>query len=179
MSTIPVTPALRPVAGNRAANLRPPLDKEQLYKAGPQMPTRVDAEGVAAAQARQGGSAEPAGRVRQGLADGVRAVGMGFDQATEFNGVATDHGSLVPVEVFYGAGRAIENTTRNIPVVDRIGKVGKSFFNILGFVSAFNGMILGGMLRAPGDAVRQGTELLADKIDGGEAAPATAPPAKS
>lgn len=108
-----------------------------------------------------------AGAVRTGVANTLRAVGAGVDHASELIAVEADKGYIRPIEALYSASTAIKNATQNKSgLVKKVGGVGSKAFGVGGFVSAFYSMIVGGILRAPGDVVGDVARSVADKIDG-------------
>lgn len=109
------------------------------------------------------GDAPKVSGVRSGIADSLRAVGNGYNQSADHIGVASEKAYIYPVETAYAAATAVKKATAKVPPVQ---KVAGGFFNVLGFISAFHGMIIGGVLRSPGDVVRDATHAVADRIDG-------------
>lgn len=101
--------------------------------------------------------------LRSGIADSLRAVGNGYNQAADHIGVASEKAYIYPVETAYAAATAVRKAAVKMPPVQ---KVAGGFFSVLGFITAFHGMIIGGVLRSPGDVVRDVTHAVADKIDG-------------
>ena len=102
------------------------------------------------------------GAVRSGVADALRAVGAGYAEATDWNAVVVDKGTIYPIESIYSVGSAYKAATHKIPVVNKSA----GLFSVLGFLGSFQGMIAGSLLRAPGSLAKDVTHSLADKIDG-------------
>ena len=111
--------------------------------------------------------AKPAGQVsalRSTAADSLRAAGEGFNAATDSLAIAADKGAIYPVESAFALGTAIKKAaTKAPPIVQK----GAGYLALgIGFLTALQGMIISGALRAPGALVNDVTHGLADKIDG-------------
>lgn len=101
--------------------------------------------------------------LRSGIANGLRSVGDGLQQAGEFTGVSADRGFMFPVEGAFTAGRVLSDATRAVkPLSNVLGKAG----TIAGFIATFEGMFVGSMLRAPGATANDILHVVADQIDG-------------
>lgn len=104
------------------------------------------------------------GPVRRGLATVIRDVGAGLNEASDNMGVAADKAMIHPVEAAYGAAAVIKDKTKNLP--KPVAKVASVAGSGLGFVSAYYGLIMGSMIRTPGQALRDIANSVANKIDG-------------
>jgi hypothetical protein len=101
---------------------------------------------------------------RSSVANGLRAIGTGYGEATDWNAVTVDKGTIYPIESLYSAGSAYRAATAKIPLVNKTAGI----FSVIGFLGSFQGMIAGSLLRAPGELAKDVTSSLADKIDGGK-----------
>lgn len=105
----------------------------------------------------------PSNKLSSVIADGLRSIGTGVARATDMNGLVVDKAYIYPVESVYTTGKLLKAATGKVPQASRVvGQV----FNAGGFITAFHGMIMANMLRAPGQAVRELTHAAADAIDG-------------
>jgi hypothetical protein len=127
-------------------------------------PAKAPAPGSATTPAPTApGGPSKAGAVGTAVADILRSAGTGIVKATDLNGLSVDKAYIYPVEGAYATGKLLKNATAKVPLVSRIlGTVGSG----AGFVSAFHGMIMASMLRAPGTTVRELLNGVADAIDG-------------
>src|SRR5438045_3801537 len=114
---------------------------------------------AAKAPAKKADDQPQVGAVRSTIADGLRAVGAGYNEATDWNAVTVDKATIYPIESIYGVGKAYSDTVGKIPVVGKTSAV----FSVLGFLGTFQGMIAGSLLRAPGELASDLTNKLADK----------------
>lgn len=112
--------------------------------------------------------ANAAARPANVAADGIRAVGAGLATGSEMLGVSSDKAFIHPVEGFYATGKAARNLTAGVPVLEKVGGGVGKVFSAGGFVAAFQGMILGGLLRSPGSVAQDIGNGAADRIDGGD-----------
>lgn len=112
-------------------------------------------------------SSQPAapavGAVRSAVASGLRDAGEGYAQATDMVGVQVDKFYIHPVEAVNATGKVLGKATEKVPVV---GSAVRRVGTVATFLTAFHGMIVGGIIRAPGDVVRDITHAAADQIDG-------------
>lgn len=104
-----------------------------------------------------------AGSLGSRIADGLRSIGIGVAKATDMNGLALDKAYIYPVEGVYSTGKLLASATSKVP---QVSKALGGAFKAGGFITAFHGMILAGMLRAPGQTVKELTHSVADAIDG-------------
>lgn len=127
------------------------------------IPMSIPGRPGTAPQGPANGDVPQIGAARQTVADSIRAVGAGFAQATELNGVVTDKAYIHPIESAYAAGRAVGKYTQKVP---KLHKVTNLLFSGTAFITAFHGMIMGGVLRSPGNVARDVANSIADRIDG-------------
>jgi hypothetical protein len=128
-----------------------PLAKKPQPAPGPQLPKPI-AE-----------VAKDVGPLRANAAAALRAIGAGYDQSSEMVGVVADKAYIYPVESAYAAQSAFVKATAKLPAP--VAKYGGGALGVLGFLTAFHGMIIGSVLRSPGDVVKDVTHLAADQID--------------
>lgn len=121
------------------------------------------AAGSAPAPATPPAAAPHVGAVRTTIADGLRAAGEGVAHATGMNGLMVDKAYIYPVESAYSTGKLLGLATKKLGPV---GKAASFVGNGAGFITAFHGMIIGGMMRTPGVTVNDIAHAIADKIDG-------------
>lgn len=106
---------------------------------------------------------QSSGPIRRGLATALRDIGAGFYEATDNAAVQVDKAYIHPIEGFYELGSIVNKKTQNHPKVNKYATMAA---NGLGFISAFHSMIIGGILRTPGQVIKDATHSIADQMDG-------------
>lgn len=110
------------------------------------------------------------GGVLSTVANHVRALGTGMWQAGDFMSMETDRGFIRPVEGLFALQDLVGQHTKPGGLPNKIGT--KAFWGA-GFGTAYYGLILEGMLKAPGIFLRDIANTVADKIDGKKTADGT------
>ncbi len=106
-----------------------------------------------------------AGGIRGGIADSIRAAGLGVERATGLMGAQADKGGIYAMEGSDAIVGAVAGATQKVPVVGKAtGLVG----TLVSFYSMLQGMVFSGILRSPGAVAVDLTHVAADHIDGGK-----------
>jgi hypothetical protein len=101
--------------------------------------------------------------LQRGVAGTLRSIGVGAGRAGVASAAIGDQLYIGPTEAVMGASTLARQTTAGVPVVGKV--VGKAATGVT-FLTAFNNLIFGMLVRQPSDFVAGATHALADSIDG-------------